>query len=134
MLKHALLNYPKLDHTFIYSNKTWDDVIFREELAELESTYPNKLKLVHTLTREPNPALHGPNVRAGRVSTTLLKEFIPDPTGSMVYVCGPAISVHDREIAKENGTEPQPRFLESVLTGLKEVGVPNERIKRESYG
>ena len=29
---------------------------------------------------------------------------------------------------------PQPRFLESVLAGLKELGVANDRIKREFYG
>ena len=32
MLKHAVTFMPSLKHTFIYSNKTWDDVIFRDAL------------------------------------------------------------------------------------------------------
>lgn len=47
---------------------------------------------------------------------------------------GPAISAWDRAVAREAGTAPAPRFMESVLAALKEIGVPNDRIKRESYG
>ena len=35
MLKFALAHHPTLRHTFVYSNKTWDDIIFRDALAEL---------------------------------------------------------------------------------------------------
>jgi len=59
---------------------------------------------------------------------------IPDPTSPLVYVCGPGISKWDKQAAKEKGVEPQPRFLESVLANLREIGVPNARIKREFYG
>ncbi len=134
ILKHALLHHPKLRHTFIYSNKTWSDVIFRRELAELETRYPGRLRVIHALTREPNAASHGPNVHQGRVTTSLLRSVIPDGSGCLFYVCGPAISVYDRQAAKEKGVEPQPRFLESVLSSLKEMGIPEERVKRESYG
>ncbi|MBI3578550.1 MAG: oxidoreductase, partial [Ignavibacteriales bacterium] len=95
MLKHALVNLPKIRHTFVYSNKTWDEIIFRDELAKLEKQYSDKLKVIHTLTREPNPDKHGNNVRPGRVSKELLREAIPAPAESLVYLCGPAISVHD---------------------------------------
>ena len=64
----------------------------------------------------------------------LMREVIPDPSAPVVYVCGPGISKWDKEAAREKGTEPQPRFLESVLKNLKEIGVPNGRIKREFYG
>jgi hypothetical protein len=64
----------------------------------------------------------------------MLREVIPDPTAPLVYVCGPGISKWDREAAKETGTAPPLRFLESVLANLKDVGVPNSRIKREFYG
>jgi len=40
----------------------------------------------------------------------------------------------DRDVARALGEEPAPRFLESVLADLKSLGVPNARIKRESYG
>jgi hypothetical protein len=52
----------------------------------------------------------------------------------MIYLCGPGISKWDREAAREAGTDPQPRFIESVLASLRAMGVPDARIKRESYG
>lgn len=134
MLKHALVNVPKVRHTFVYSNKTWDEIIFRDELAKLQKQYPDKLRVLHTLTREPDPGKHGSDVRSGRLSKELLLEAIPAPTESLVYLCGPAISVHDREAAQEKGVAPQPKFLESAAAILKEIGVPNDRVKRESYG
>jgi 3-ketosteroid 9alpha-monooxygenase subunit B len=134
MLKHALLHLPKLRHTFVYSNKTWDDVIFRKELETLEARYPENLHVVHSMTREADPARYGSRMHKGRVSTALLRQAIPDPLACLVYVCGPAISVFDRQEARAKGVEPQPRFLESVLASLHELGVADERIRRESYG
>jgi 3-ketosteroid 9alpha-monooxygenase subunit B len=134
ILKHALRHHPKLVHTFVYSNKTWEDVIFRDALAKLQAEHPDKLRVVHTLTRDPDAASRGDRVRTGRVSAALLREEIPDPSACLVYACGPAISVFDRQLAKKQGTAPQPRFLEAAVAALGEVGVPKERIKTESYG
>jgi 3-ketosteroid 9alpha-monooxygenase subunit B len=134
MLKHALLHHPKLRHTFIYSNKTWGDIIFRDALTELERAHPERLRVIHTLTREPDVTLCGPLVRKGRVNAPMIRELVPDLDSCIIYVCGPGISKFDREAAKEKGEQPTPRFLESVLADLKTLGVPNARIKRESYG
>lgn len=133
ILKSALHQHPRLRHTFIDSNKTWADVIFSNELAELERRHPERLRVVHTLTRETNSA-HGERVRSGRVSAALLREWIPDPASCWVYACGPAISAFDRAAAKENGRPPEQRFMESALTLLAEIGVPAQQIRRESYG
>jgi 3-ketosteroid 9alpha-monooxygenase subunit B len=134
MLKFALANHPTLRHTFVYSNKSWDDVIFRDELARLAAAHPDRLTVVHTLTREENPRVFGGSVRKGRVDAALLRETIPQPGECYVYVCGPGISKFDVAAAKEKGEMPQPRFLESVLADLTTIGVPNERIRREFYG
>jgi len=134
ILKFALEHHPSLRHTFIYSNKTWSDVIFRDTLADLSARHPDRLNVVHTLTREESPAAFGPTVRKGRLDLALLKEMIPDPSAPVIYLCGPGISKWDREAAREAGTDPQPRFIESVLAGLRAMGVPDARIKRESYG
>jgi len=134
MLKYALDHHPRLRHTFIYSNKTWGDVIFRDALTELEAKNPDRLRVIHTLTREPDVTRCGLLVRKGRVNAALVRELVPDVESSIVYVCGPGISKWDREAAKERGESPQPRFLETVLTDLLSLGVPNARIKRESYG
>lgn len=134
IIKHCLRNHPKLRHTLIYSNKTWDDVIFRQQLAELAAHHPQQLRLVHSLTRDPLASSRGNNVRSGRLTQDLLREVIPAPDEVLVFCCGPGITKHDRDTAKAKGEVPAPRFLESALDGLKAIGVPNARVVRESYG
>jgi ferredoxin-NADP reductase len=129
ILKHALLQHAKLRHTFVYSNKTWEDVIFRRNLEELQRQHPDRLRVIHTLTREEHPS-----ARKGRVTPELLREFIPDPAACIVYACGPAISPWEKKAAAAKGTTPAPRFLETVLTGLQAIGIKDEQIEYESYG
>ncbi len=134
ILKHALREHPTLRHTFVYSNKTWSDAIFHDDLTRLEREHADRLQVVHVLTRETNRPEGPARIRKGRITTDGLKELIPDPSAVIVYACGPAINPWDRAAAKAAGTEPTPRFLESALASLKELGVPDKKIKRESYG
>lgn len=134
ILKHALLHHPKVRHSWIYSNKTWDDIIFRRELEELEEKHPQQLRVVHALTREADSSRFGARVRKGRVDVPLLRELLPDPSACVVYACGPAVGPWDKQQARDKGVAPPPRFLETVLAGLAEIGVPKERIEYESYG
>ena len=134
MLKFALEHHPGVRHTFIDSNKLWRDVIFRDDLAALQARHPDRLRVVHTLTREPDPAACGPGVRRGRVDQALLREFIPDPAAALVYVCGPGVSKWEATAAAQAGTSVAPRFLETVLSELDAIGIPKPRIKREFYG
>src|SRR5207247_3472865 len=98
------------------------------------SQHPDRLSVIHTLTRDEDAARFGPSVRKGRIAADILRDAIPDPGGAFVYVCGPGISHWDVVAAKEAGTKPQPRFLETVLEQLSSIGVANDSIKRESYG
>ena len=134
ILKHALTHHQKVRHTIVYSNKTWSDVIFRDALADMERRYGAILKVIHTLTRDDVTSAGHPGVRTGRVGTALLREAIPDPAACIVYACGPAISAWDRKAARNARGTPEPRFLETAVTSLVELGVPEERIKKESYG
>lgn len=134
IIKHCLDTGMKLRHLLIYGNKTWDDIIFRRQLEELAARHPGKLEIVHTLSRERDVARFGPDVRTGRVSAELLREHIVDPSAAVVYTCGPGIGKFERQAAREKGEEPQPRFLETTLAGLKEVGVPRAHVHFEMYG
>jgi 3-ketosteroid 9alpha-monooxygenase subunit B len=134
ILKHALYRHPNLRHTFLYSNKTWRDVIFKKDLDELQAAHPKQLRVVHSLTREDTVGADDPNVRKGRVTAGLLREVISDPRACIVYACGPAISAWDKAAAKAAGVAPQPRFMETVLAALKEIGVPDKSVMKESYG
>jgi ferredoxin-NADP reductase len=90
----------------IYSARTFDDVIYREELEALGDD------LVLTLTRERQEA-H----RSGRVDDGLLYEvgFAPadDPR---VFVCGPT------------------PFVEAVASALVHLGHAPERVRTERFG
>jgi 3-ketosteroid 9alpha-monooxygenase subunit B len=134
MLKFSLDHHPKLRHTFLYSNKLWEDVIYRDALAALERKHPGRLRVVHTLTRETDDSLFGSYVRRGRLDRALLQEFLPNPGEPLVYVCGPGASKWDAAASAKAGTPVVPRFLETVLTELEAIGVPRARIKREFYG
>ncbi len=134
MLKFALANHPAVRHTFIYSNKTWGDIIFRDELARLAVQHPDRLTVVHSLTRDKDLRAFGPSVRKGRIGLARLRELIPQPAECDVYICGPGVSRWDVAAAKEAGTVPPARFLETVLADLTTLGVPAGRVKREFYG
>ena len=135
IIKHALLHHPRLRHTLVYSNRTWSDTIFGRDLNALEVEHPDRLRVVHTLTRqEPAPGL-AREVRHGRLTAGLLREVVgSDPTACRVFLCGPAVSTWDKKAAKEKGVEPTPRFLEGSLAALEEIGVPKAHVTRESYG
>jgi len=99
IIKSALKLHPDLRHTLIYSNRVWDDIIFRAELEMLAQQHPDRLKIVHTLTRENDAPSRGANVRSGRVGLALLKESIPDAASCHFFVCGPAVSADERRAA-----------------------------------
>jgi len=133
ILKDALVRFPALHHTFVCSNKTYEDIIFRDDLAALERRNPARLRVIHTLTRDPVTPV-SQSVWKGRVNPATLRELIPDPKAVLVYACGPANGPFERAAARAKGEELKPRFLEAVQQALREVGVPDARVIRESYG
>lgn len=133
LVKDALHRDLRVRHTWVYGNKTWDDVIFRDALHELARRHPDRLEIVHCITREEDPTVHGPHCRKGRVSRALVEELVPDLARAELYVCGAGITKWDRLRAKERGVEPAPKFLESVLAILAEMGVHLDRIHKESW-
>jgi 3-ketosteroid 9alpha-monooxygenase subunit B len=134
IIKWSLRHLPTVRHTFIYSNKTWNDIIFRDTLAELEQAHPGRLRTFHTLTREPADFPYTDRVIKGRVSADLIARLVPDLKSAIVYACGPAVTVWEKRAAKATGTDPTPRFMESVMDALKQLAMPHERIKEEAFG
>jgi ferredoxin-NADP reductase len=134
LIKDALHRGLTPRHTLLCSNKTAGDILYREALEALERAHPDRLRVVHTLTRELDESRFSPAVRKGRVGLALLQELIPDAATCLAYVCGPAITSWDRRKALETRTPATPRFLETVLGHLHELGVDDKRIKREAFG
>jgi len=92
MLKFALAHYPRLRHTFVYSNKCWNDVIYRDELAAMEAKHGDRLRVIHALTREPETFPYTDKVRRGRVSPDLIRELVGDVAAALFFACGPAVT------------------------------------------
>jgi ferredoxin-NADP reductase len=134
IVKDSLERHTRLRHTFVYSNKTWDDVIFRDQLSALAAKHPGRLRVVHALTRHSGPLPAGADVRMGRVDAALLDSILREEPDGLIYACGPAISVWERRAAAAAGSVPAPRFIESMLVHLGALGVARDRITVESYG
>jgi len=80
-----------LDVRMIFSNKTKDDILCKEQLDELEKINPN-FKCFHTLTRH-DAAKHGEwSGLTGRVSMDMLKQCgFPEPADdTLIALCGPS--------------------------------------------
>jgi ferredoxin-NADP reductase len=95
----------------LYSSRSLEDVIYREELETLPG---GGFEVVHTLTREQPPGWSGYDRRVDR---ELLGEVAP-PVGELAvaYVCGPT------------------PFVEAVATALVELGHDPACIKTERFG
>ncbi len=92
----------------LYSARTWDDVIYRDEL---ERPTPG-LKVVYTLTREQPEGWTG---YARRVDRELLAEVAPEEA-ALTFVCGPT------------------PFVETVAQALVDLGRDPLRIRTERFG
>jgi ring-1,2-phenylacetyl-CoA epoxidase subunit PaaE len=81
----------------IYGNRSAGEVIFGKALNRLQQQYPQRLQVVHCLSRgqEENPALEG-ILHAGRVDSGVLSRFVPN-TEAAFYLCGPEGLVQDTE-------------------------------------
>ena len=97
----------------LYSVRSWEDVIYRDELTRL-SERDDGLVVVYTLTRTQPPGWEG---YARRVDRELLAEVTP-PRDELeqVFVCGPT------------------PFVEAVAGALVELGHEPRSIKTERFG
>ncbi len=131
LLKDQLIGNknPGVHHTLIDVNRTYEDIIYREELALLAQKYPKRFTLVHLLTREQRDGfVHG------RPSLELIKSHVKDPSRVLAYACGSAITKWQRKKAESTGVPAAPRFIESIAEIMQALGIDKKRFKHESYG
>ncbi len=96
---------------FLFTAKTPADIIFRQELEDLQKRFSN-LRFHLTLTRADKHIWSG---RHGRISRELLREIIPDLASHPVYICGPA------------------SMMEPTKQLLRGLGVPAHAIQSEAF-
>jgi len=95
----------------LYSSRSFDDVIYRDELDALAG---NGFEVVHTLTREQPPGWTG---FSRRIDPELLAEVAwPAEDEPRVFVCG------------------STRFVDAAADGLVELGYDPRSIRTERFG
>ena len=132
LIKESLHRGDPLRHTLLFSNKTRQDIIYFEEFEVLREQYPDRLDVIHCITREDPAAIRG--ARSGRISEELLREVAPDPSSVLAYSCGPGITPYERKAARAKGETPEPRFVENMVALLQGHGLDKKQIRQESWG
>ncbi|XP_078580402.1 cytochrome b5 reductase 4-like isoform X1 [Branchiostoma floridae x Branchiostoma japonicum] len=76
----------KVDITVFFFNKREEDILWREQLAEMEQRHNERLKVIHVLS-DPGREWAG---RTGRIRREVVENDLPTPGPvTMVMVCGP---------------------------------------------
>jgi ferredoxin-NADP reductase len=113
MLRHRNASGAAVGAKLLYSSRSWEDVIYRDELERLASA-TNGPEVVHTLTRSQPPGWNG---YARRVDGQMLAETAWPASGEpSAFVCGPT------------------PFVESVAAALVLLGYPPTSVKTERFG
>ena len=113
MLRHRAAVAATSGARLVYSSRSWDDVIYRDELKRLTSAAGGP-QVIHTLTRMQPPGWTG---YARRVDRPMLAETAWPPSADpMAFVCGPT------------------SFVESVASALVLIGYRPTNVKTERFG
>jgi ring-1,2-phenylacetyl-CoA epoxidase subunit PaaE len=101
--------------TLLYGNRRSDSVMFADEIADLKDAYPDRICLVHVLSREPQEV----ELFNGRLDAAKLRALLPVTIDVAAvdhwWLCGPFGMVED------------------AIALLTELGVPRRRIHRELF-
>jgi ferredoxin-NADP reductase len=109
MARQRAANGDRITTRLLYSARSWEDVIYRDELTELAG---NGFDVVYTLTRAQPDGWTG---YSRRVDRELLAEVAPEEL-ALAFVCGPT------------------PFVEAVAQALVELGHDPSRVKTERFG
>ena len=113
MLRHRAATDSQVPTRLLYSSRTLDDVIFREELERLAAA-GDGLTVTHALTRAQPPGWTG---YARRIDAVMLEEVGWRPgERPLAYVCGPT------------------RLVEAVAGQLVALGHDPARVRTERFG
>lgn len=115
VLGAVLQEEPESRFTLVYGNRDTSSVMFLEELADYKDRYPERLHLVHVLSREPQEAelLHG-RIDEDKLKTLLDSLVRPEDVDEWL-LCGPYAMV------------------QQVHATLVERGVPKTNVHLELF-
>jgi ring-1,2-phenylacetyl-CoA epoxidase subunit PaaE len=121
ILRSTLVQEPLSRFILFYGNRSFDTIIFREQLEELKNLYPDRLSVHHVLSRESL----GSDLFKGRLDGAKCRRFgeffFPAAEVDAYFLCGPeemVFEVKDTLIAL--GANPKSVHFELFTTaGLK---------------
>lgn len=103
-------------YTLVYGNQRMQSVMFNESLQDLKDRYPQRLSLMHVLSRqEQDIALLQGRIDEDKV-TQLTSSVLPVAHIDEVFVCGPAA------------------MMQATVQSLQRAGVSEDRIHSEHFG
>ncbi len=111
----TLEEQPDSRFTLVYGNRKMASVMFSEALQDLKDRYPDRLTLIHVLSRQAQevPLLQG-RIDAGKVQA-LTASLLPVASMDEVFICGPEA------------------MIEATETALLAAGVPADRVRTERF-
>ena len=133
LIKDSIHRGDDLHHVLLYSSKTRSDIFYYDQFAALAAAHSEQLTVLPSLTRE-DPHQIEPASRKGRLDAELIKSYVKDLDRTLVYCCGPGVLPWERKEARERGEEPVPKFVETMVQILHELGFDKRQIKQESWG
>jgi ring-1,2-phenylacetyl-CoA epoxidase subunit PaaE len=104
----TLVGEPDSQFTLAYGNQRSNTIMFNEALQDLKDRYPERVTLIHLLSRQPQEVamLHG-RLDEAKVAE-LLDTLIPPANIDEAFICGPEAMIEGAERAlKAAGVAPQ---------------------------
>lgn len=98
--------------TLLYGSRNYDNILFREELAELEKKC-SKIKVVHVLSDEDKTV---DGTEKGFITAELIKKYAPSDKPYSVFICG---------------SQQMYAFLDKEL---EKLDLPRKYIRHEMFG
>jgi 3-ketosteroid 9alpha-monooxygenase subunit B len=129
ILRHGLKAGRPARHLFFMQNKTSADIIYRRELEDLRAAHPDRLRVVHVLSRERVEGMEH-----GHVNLELLRrelESFGPVERAIAFVCGPNRPRPGHARGFVDSFAGSPKTSERGILG--ECGFPFERIVREIW-
>ena len=115
IMASTLQDQPESKFTLVYGNRRMDSVMFNEALQDLKDTYPDRLTLIHILSRQAQevPLLEG-RIDAAKVQA-IMQAFLPVKSLDEVFICGPE------------------GMIEATEKALLDAGARKERVYAERF-
>ena len=128
----------KLPHniTLLYSNKTPEDIVFKEDLDVIGKASQN-ITIVHTMTDSSHPGEppSGGDSRIpkgfwtsqndnthweqGRIDEAMIRKYVNDIVNTLFYICGPPSMVQGLQSLVASMNVPQENITIELFTGYK---------------